>query len=62
MKAYVDQSGCISCALCVDTCPAIFHFNSETKAEAVDEKIPSSIMDLAERARDGCPVQVISIH
>lgn len=62
MKAYVDQSRCISCALCVDTCPAIFHFNEDAKAEAVNEKIPSDTIDLAERARDGCPVSVISIE
>ena len=40
MKAHVDQSGCISCALCVDTCPEIFHFNKEAKAEAVGQKNP----------------------
>ena len=62
MKAHVDQSGCISCALCVDTCPEIFHFNKEAKAEAVDKKIPSDAIDLAEKARDGCPVSVIGIQ
>ena len=34
MNAYVDQTGCISCGLCVSMCPQVFVFNEEGKAES----------------------------
>jgi ferredoxin len=55
---YVDRELCISCGLCVSTCPGVFRFGSDSKSEvynptgAEERKIQEAI--------DGCPVQCIS--
>lgn len=57
-RPYVDQDSCISCGLCVSTCPGVFRFNSSGKSEvhcpdgATEQQIQQAI--------DGCPVQCIS--
>ncbi len=61
MKATVDESGCISCGLCVETCPEVFQLNDEGVAQAV-AVVDSSTEDAAKEARDNCPVSVISIE
>ena len=62
MKAVVNQAGCIGCGLCVGTCPDIFHFNQNDKAEASDTPIPEQQTAKAQQARDDCPVHVIDIR
>ncbi len=61
MKANVDKSGCISCGLCVNTCPEIFRLDDDGVAEAYADVTPE-LLGNAEQARDDCPVQVISIE
>jgi ferredoxin len=54
----VDQESCISCGLCISTCPGVFHFNSSGKSECFD---PSGATEQnIQQAIDGCPVQCIS--
>ncbi len=60
MKAVVDKEGCISCGLCVSTCPEVFDFDEEGLAEA-SGKLTDSNFAAAESARSSCPVEVISI-
>ncbi len=56
----VDQEACISCGLCVSTCPGVFRFNAEGKSEAYN---PGGAPEAAiQGAIDGCPVQAISWH
>ncbi len=61
MKATVDQSGCIGCGLCADTCPEVFRMNEDNLAEAYGEVTPDN-QEAAEEARDTCPVSVITIE
>ena len=60
VKAIV-QDGCISCGLCVVTCPEVFKMEDGGLAEAYGEVTASNQQD-AEAARDGCPVSVIDIN
>ena len=34
MKVVVDPDLCIECGACIDTCPEVFDWNDEGKAEA----------------------------
>lgn len=61
MKAAVDQSGCIGCGLCADTCPEVFRMNDESLAEAYAEVTDASLAT-AQEARDNCPVSVITLE
>lgn len=60
MKATVEP-GCISCGLCVSTCPEVFRLGSDGLAEAYAE-VTENLMESAQEARDGCPVSVITIE
>ena len=59
MKAFV-KDGCISCSLCVTTCPDVFRLNDENVAEAYADITPDN-EDAARSAADYCPVEVIEI-
>lgn len=61
MRASVDQDGCISCGICIDVCPDVFHYNEEEKSEAIHSDIKEDDIDTAKQARDDCPVNVIDI-
>ena len=61
MKAFVDQSGCIGCGLCADTCPEVFRMNDEGLAEAYAD-VTDANRETAEEARDSCPVSVITVE
>ena len=60
MKAVVE-SGCISCGLCVSTCPDVFRMNDDGIAEGYADITDATLYD-AEDARDSCPVSVISFE
>ena len=34
----VNKGECISCGVCVDTCPAVFRFDEENRAEVYDPR------------------------
>ena len=59
MNAIV-QDGCISCGVCVNTCPEVFHFNSDGIAEG--GQVENQSKEAAIEARDGCPVSVIDVE
>ncbi len=61
MKANVDKDGCISCGLCVSTCPEVFSFDEDGLAQATGQ-ITDSNYASAESARTACPVSVIDIE
>ncbi len=61
MKAFVNKDTCISCGLCPSTCPDVFHFDADDKAEAIEDDIPENLQSDAEEARDSCPVSAIDI-
>ena len=60
MRAEIDREGCISCGLCADTCPAVFHMGDDGMAHGGE--VPAEMLADAETARDGCPVGAISIE
>lgn len=61
MKAIVDQDTCISCGACVGTCPEVYSFNDDDKAQAIDGDIPEALQEGAKDGRDQCPVNAIDI-
>lgn len=60
MKARVND-GCISCGMCIATCPEVFRFNDDGVAEAYAD-VASEYESTAKQARDDCPVSVIDIN
>jgi ferredoxin len=62
MKAIIDRDGCISCGLCVDTCPEVFRFAADGLAEVITEIVPKAAEKKALEAQEGCPVTVIKVE
>jgi ferredoxin len=62
MKATIDRDGCISCGLCVDTCPSVFRMADDGIAEVYVDKVPGDEEHLAVEAQEGCPVSVITVE
>jgi ferredoxin len=60
MKAVVNQDGCISCGMCVSTCPEVFSYNEDGVAEVTGQLTDENFAS-AESARTACPVAVIDI-
>ena len=62
MKADIDQDGCVSCGLCVETCPEVFRMGDDGPAEVYVETVPSDAESSASEAQDNCPVSVITVE
>lgn len=60
MKASIDKSGCISCGLCVDTCPSVFRMADDGYAEVYVDTVPADAEADTTLAQENCPVSVIS--
>lgn len=60
MRAEIDRDGCISCGLCVATCPEVFQMADDGLAEVYVDTIPAGVEDAATAAAENCPVSVIS--
>ncbi len=58
VEVKIDRDGCISCGLCIDTCPSVFRFADDGLAEVYDAPADSE-ESLVQQAADGCPVNVI---
>lgn len=61
MIAEIDRDGCISCGLCVDTCPEVFRMADDGVAEVYVDEVPKDQEHLAVESQEGCPVSVIKV-
>ncbi|MCX6344652.1 MAG: ferredoxin [Armatimonadetes bacterium] len=61
MKAIVTDD-CISCDLCVDTCPEVFEMASGEKATVKTDPVPPEFEDTARDACELCPVDAIILE
>ncbi len=60
MKVRVLEEECISCGLCIDTCPEVFEWDDdEDKARPIQEEVPEGQEDCAREAIDLCPTEAI---
>ena len=60
MRVSVEEEGCISCGLCVETCPEVFAMND--KAHVIADPVPEDAEDSCTQAAEECPVSVITIE
>ena len=58
MLVDIDRSGCISCGLCVETCPEVFQFADDGLAN-VHAQPDQDNEEGAREAAENCPVSVI---
>jgi len=62
MKTRVNQELCISCGLCVMSCPEVFDWNDAEKARAKSETVPAGEEDCVRKAAGDCPTEAIAIE
>jgi ferredoxin len=58
----VNQDLCISCGLCVSSCPEVFSWNNAEKAEAVKDPVQKDIAECVEDAAHDCPTDAIETN
>ena len=61
MKAIVDESTCIGCGLCEQTCPAVFVLVGQVAKDRVDP-VPEDEWDRCCEAAASCPVEAITVE
>ena len=61
MELIVNQDLCISCGICVDTCPKIFNWNDEGKADVQTDSMAGEAENCFMEALKECPVDAIQI-
>lgn len=59
MKVAIDQDLCISCGLCVSSCPAVYGWDDNDKAHSIVDEVPSNEEDCAKEAIENCPTEAI---
>ncbi len=57
---YIVNDDCIGCGICVNNCPEVFSMTDEGVAVAIDEEVPETSLEKADKAMDSCPMQAIS--
>ena len=60
MNAHVNAN-CISCGLCVSTCPSVF-FITDGGTAAAQRDIPPETEDQVQEAANACPVEAIEVQ
>jgi ferredoxin len=61
MKAIIDGSMCTGCAVCSDTCPAVFAMGDDNIAKVIVDDVPADAAQAAQDAAATCPVTCITI-
>lgn len=61
MKVTITDD-CISCGLCVETCPEVFEMPDGEKARPLVDTVPEELEDKAREAADSCPVEAIILE
>lgn len=59
MRVEVDPDLCISCGVCIETCPDVFEWDEEEKAQAVEDELNDDLEECAQEALDSCPTEAI---
>lgn len=60
MKVHVN-SNCISCGLCVSTCPDVFLITDGGTAGVYSQEVPPELEGAVQQAADACPVSAIEV-
>ena len=61
MEVSIERSDCISCGLCVSTCPDVFRIAKDGLAEVYRQPGPAHL-PAVKSAAGGCPVSIIYLE
>ena len=53
---------CISCGMCVEICPEVFHMGDDGLADVHQNPVPDEAEKGAVTAQESCPVSVIHVE
>lgn len=61
MEVSIERNDCISCGLCVSTCPDVFRIGADGLAEVYRQPGPVHENGV-KAAAEGCPVSIIYVE
>ncbi len=61
MQVSIERGDCISCGLCVSTCPDVFRIAEDGLAEVFRQPGPAHANSVR-AAAEGCPVSIIYVE
>jgi ferredoxin len=59
LQVKVYEHLCVSCGLCVNTCPEVFEWGADDKAVAKAPDVPTELQESTHEAVEGCPTAAI---
>lgn len=62
MKPVADETLCIGCGLCEQSCPEVFKVNDEGIAEVINPNPGPELYRGIQDSVDECPVEAISVE
>jgi ferredoxin len=62
MNVSVDKVKCISCGLCIQTCPKVFEWGDDNLAQAKINPAPEEEEENVREAAANCPTEAIKIE
>lgn len=57
--SYIVNDSCIGCGVCAGICPDVFQMGEDGYSHVVAEPKNDAMRDLAEQAKESCPVAAI---
>lgn len=62
MNVSIERTDCISCGLCTATCPDVFRFADDGRAEVHGRPKDRAQEERVKSAAEGCPVSIIYVE
>jgi ferredoxin len=62
MRAFVDETTCIGCGLCADTCPEVYEIRDDGVSHVLLDPVPPELQECVRDTVDSCPVTAISVE
>ena len=59
MRVEVDPDLCISCGVCIDTCPEVFEWDENGISKVKVDEVPEDVVDACKEAVESCPTEAI---
>jgi ferredoxin len=62
MNVSIDKVKCISCGLCIQTCPEVFEWDEDNLARVKVDEVSLDMEESVRDAAESCPTEAIIVE